>query len=108
MLVIFEHFAAGFGGCAALVQLLFGAEAIIGGSFFHKLLGIRQINIFALRLDIRTVIAANIRAFVPIHAAVAQRAVNDLRRAFDIALLIGILDAQDELSAHLFCVQVII
>ena len=63
-----------------------------------KLLRIGQVQILALRLDVRADRAAHVRAFVPVHAAAAQRVVNDLRRAFHKTHLIRVLNAQDEFT----------
>ena len=66
------------------------------------------IEILALGLNVRAVIAAHVGAFVPVHAAALQGVVNDLGRALHKALLIGILNAEDELAAVLFGKEVII
>ncbi|MNF43332.1 hypothetical protein D3C84_244100 [compost metagenome] len=86
---------------AHLVQLFGGAEAREGMTELHKLLAILLINIAALALTVRTVRAADVRAFAPVDPQPAQ-GVEDL--LFGLAgrtQLVGILDAQDELTAVL-------
>ena len=39
-------------------------------------------------------------------SGIAHRIVNDLGRAFNETLLIGILDSQDKIAALMFCNQV--
>ena len=108
VLIVLEHLAPGFSGGAALVQLLLGAEAIIGVAALDELLGVGHVHQLALGLHIRPVIAADIRPLIPVDAAATERLVDDLRRAFDEALLVGILNAQNEFAAHLLGVQVVI
>ena len=98
VLIILEHLALRFTSRAALLQLLFRAEAVVSMTRLDKLLCVRQIQILALRLDVRADRAAHVRAFIPVHAAAAQRVVNDLRRALHKAHLIRILNAQDEFA----------
>ena len=83
---------------AALFQLFLRAEAVVSVARLDQLLCIGQVQILALRLDVRADRAAHVRAFIPVHAAAAQRVVNDLRRAFHKAHLIRILNAQDEFA----------
>lgn len=44
--------------------------------------------------------------FVMFQSGIAHRIVNDLGRAFNETLLIGILDSQDKIAALMFCNQV--
>ena len=106
VLVVLEDFSTGFSGFTAGVQLFLGAEAVVGVAGLDQLLGIGEIQVFTLGLDIWADRAADIRALVPLEPALAQRVINDVRRAFHIALLVGVLDAQDELAAVLFRQQV--
>ena len=106
VLVVLEHLALGFRRRPALVDLFLGAEAVIGRALLHQLLGVGQVQALALALDIGAEIAAHVRALVPNDAAVPQGIVNHLGRAFHEALLVGVLDAQDEFSAHLFGEQI--
>ena len=98
VLVVLEHFALRFARRAALFQLFLRAEAVVSVARLDQLLCIGQVQILALRLDVRADRAAHVRAFIPVHAAAAQRVVNDLRRAFHKAHLIRILNAQDEFA----------
>ena len=108
MLVILEGLAPRLGFLAAGVELLLGAEAVIGMTTSDELLGIGHIELLAFGLDIGTDIAADIGTLIPVHAAAAQGIIDDLGSTFHKALLVGILDAQNEFSTHLFCVQIII
>ena len=96
MLVVLEGFAPGSGCGAALFQLFLGAEAAVGVARGDELLRVGQVHDLALALYIGAVIAADIRAFIPIHAHVLKGAVNKLRGPFHKAILIRILDAQQE------------
>ena len=108
VLVVLEHLAPRLGGGAALLELALGAEAVVGVPALDQLLGIGQVHVLALGLDVGAVIAADIGAFVPVDAAAPQGIVDDLGCALDIALLVGILNAQDEFAAHLLGKQVAI
>jgi len=75
------------------------AETAVGVAARDEQLGIFFIESPPLGLDIRADRAADIRAFVMRQAAGAHGAVNDIDRALNIAPLIGVLNAQDELTA---------
>ena len=104
--VVFEGFAALCRFLAALGELLLGAEAIVCLARLHKLFGIGQVHILALALHIGTEITAHVGTFVPLHADALQRAVDHVDRAGNVAALIGVLNAQNELSAVCLGVQV--
>ena len=106
MLVVFEGFPPGLGGLTALLQFLLGAKAPIGMARGDELLRIGQVQGLALALDIGTVIPADIRAFIPIHAHVLQGAVDQLRGPFHKAALVRVLDAQQKLTPVLAGEQV--
>ena len=105
MLVVLKRFAPFGGGGAARVQLFVGAEAIISLAHFNKPLCVGQIHILPFALHIRAEFAAHVRAFVPVHAYAFKRAVNNLRRAFNIAIAVGILNAQYEFAAMVARIQ---
>ncbi|MPM33684.1 hypothetical protein SDC9_80262 [bioreactor metagenome] len=106
MLVIFPDFALRGSRLPARVQLFIRAEAIVRLAGLDQQLGIRQIHALAFALNIRAVVAADIRAFVPLHADVAERVVDDIYRAFNIAALVGVLDAENERAVVFFCIQI--
>ena len=106
VLVVLERLAALLRFLAAGAQLLLGAEAVIRLAGLHELLGVGQIHVLALALYVRTIVAADVGTFVPLHADAFQRAVDHVDRAGHVAALIGILDAEDELSAVRSGVQV--
>ena len=79
-----------------------GAEAIMRAAEFHQLVCVFLIQRQAFRLDIRTVFAADVRAFVPVHADGLERVVYDFGCAFDIAFLVGVFNAQNKTAAGRF------
>ena len=96
-------------GRAVLVHLfetVFGAKAIVCVAAVQKFLRIFEIDLFALRLHVRTVIAARYRTFVIRHARFVQCGNNDIDRAFDLAGLICVFYAKDKLAAVLFGEQI--
>ena len=99
VLVVLERLSPALGLGARLVQPLLRAKAIVGMAGLDQLFGIRQIEVAALGLHIGAAGAADIRAFVMREAGGGERLVDQLDRARHLALLIGVLDAQDELAA---------
>ena len=85
---------------------LFGAETIIRPALFDKFFGVFHIYVFSLALDVRTVIAAYIGTFVPYKPGFAKGRINKFYRAFHVALLVGILDSQNKLSAVFLGVKI--
>jgi len=88
---------------SAVGNIFFGsvvliAEAAVGVAARDEQLGIFLIESPPLGLDIRADRAADIRPLVVRQAASAHGAVNDIDRALHIAALIGVLNAQDELT----------
>ena len=57
------------------------------------------VNVIALTLEVRPVVATFARAFVPIQPEPFQTVVNDLHGIDGVAGLVGVLDAQDKLAA---------
>jgi hypothetical protein len=57
------------------------------------------VNGIPLALPIRAVVAALVRAFVPIETEPVQAVEDDLVRLGGVAFLIGVLNAEDELAA---------
>ena len=104
--VVVRGLAAGLLHKAHLVQALLVAEAVVGLALLHQLLGVGLEHAHALALDVRAHGAADVRALVPQKARLAQRVVDDVHRALDIALLVGVLDAQDEFAAAVLGHQV--
>ena len=90
----------GTGGLVAvtLLLLVFFAEAVVGGTVADKLLGIFPVDVAPFALDVGPAGTADIRPLVVGEAGGLERIVNDLDGAVDIAVLVGILDAQDEFS----------
>ena len=75
------------------------AKTVIRAAQRDQLLGVFLINGFAFALDIRTVVPSYAGTLVRGYSRRLKRAVNKIDRAFDIALLVGILDTQNELAA---------
>ena len=93
---------------AHCLQLFRGAEAVVGAAVFHHLRGIAAVDLGALRLDVGAVPAVTVGAFVILDAGPLQAVHQLLHRPFHQAGLVGILDAQNELPAMLFGVEVTI
>ena len=69
----------------------FRAETVIRPAEFDKLFGVFMINFLPFALNVRSVISADVRSFVVNKPRTLKRTVNKLYRAFNVALLIGIL-----------------
>ena len=85
-------------------KLLLGAEAGVGVALFDELLGVNMINVRALTLAVGAVVARVAvlrRALVKMNAVVLQGVNQHLDRARDLALGVGILDAEEQHSAGL-------
>ncbi len=89
-----------------LLEPLGGAEAVVGLARFDQLLGVLLEHAHPLALHIGAHRAADVGALVPDKAGLAQGIVDDVHRALDIALLVGILDAQDKGTALAFGLEV--
>lgn len=89
-----------FSGCALLfverVEPLFGAEAVVRFAFFNEFDGIVFKKPHAFALHIRSVVASDVRTFVPRHAVFFERVVDNVDGAFDKSRLIGVFDTQNE------------
>ena len=83
-----------------LLRLGLVTEAVIGVAALDKALGIGEVGVAPLGLDVGADRAADVGAFVVVQAAVAQRFVNDLHRALDLTGLVGVLDAEQELAVR--------
>src|SRR5699024_6036656 len=78
------------------VQPLAGAKAVVGLAVRHQLFGILLEQAHPLALDIGAHRAAHIGALVPQQAGLPAGVVDHVHRTLHIALLVGVLDAQDE------------
>ena len=108
MLVVLPGAAGGLHSGPAGVNFFLGAEAVIGMAGLHQLLGVGQIQILPLALNIGTAGAAYVRAFIPGKAAAFQGFIDDLCGPGNKALLIRILNAEDELAAVFAGIEIII
>ena len=84
---------------ADLLQPVLVAEAVVGCALFHQLQRVVLEHSHALALDIGTDRTADVRPLIPDQAGFLQGVVDDIHRTLDIPLLVGILNAQDELAA---------
>ncbi len=100
MLVIVHDLLAVHRGLQTLQPLL-GAEAVIGLSALHKLLGILPIDICGntLGLHIGAAVTGLIRALIRNQSCIGQCTVDQLNRALHQSSLVGILDPQQEIAA---------
>ena len=87
-------------GLAAGGELFGRAEAGIGVAGLLQLLERSCVGVEALRLQVRAVRAADLRALVPVEAEPAHGPDDEVDVFLGGALGVGILDAQDELAAH--------
>ena len=71
-----------------------------------QLLGIGKIGVLALALDIRPAGTADVGPFIPVQPAGAERVIDHFGGAFHKALLVGVLDPQDELTVILLCKKI--
>ena len=83
---------------APLLQLFFSAEAAVGVAALYELLRKGQIHAFSFALYIGAIFAANVGAFVPVHAHVPEGAVDKVGCALYKSFLIRILYAEQELA----------
>ena len=78
------------------IEALLSAEAVIGIALLYQLFCILLEHTHSLALDIRAVVSADIGALVPVHAVLLEGLVDNIHRALNISLLVGVLDAQDK------------
>ena len=84
------------------------AEAVIGLTLVDQLLRVFHIKsgLLAIALYIWTDSAVLIRSLVVEQTCFFQGAVNDLNSSLNIALLIGIFDSENKVSAFMLCYQI--
>ena len=82
------------------LQLLGSGVAAVGVAVLDQPVGILAVGFLALALDVGRVRAADVGAFVPLQPKPTQAAHEILETLRVVALLVGILDAQDELAAR--------
>ena len=102
--VVFMH--ARFVVAAESSQPLFCAEAVIRAAQFHQLFRVFHIYRLAFALNVRTVTLVFIGTFVVLNARRPESAVDDVYRAFYVALPVGIFYSQHEIAAVLFSEKV--
>ena len=92
-----------------LLGLRLLTEAVVGRALFHQQLGVGQIQIPPLRLDVGAGGAAHVGAFVVIQTAFLHGAVDDVGSALYQTALIRVLNAEDKGAAGMAgdepCVQ---
>ncbi|MOA09469.1 hypothetical protein D3C78_1293010 [compost metagenome] len=101
MAVVARGFLVGHLLGAHRVETLGAAEAGEGVALGDQLVRVLLVDVAALALPVRTVRAADVRALVPLDAQPAQGVVDLLFGLAGRTQLVGILDAQDELTAVL-------
>src|SRR5262249_25559040 len=74
---------------------------VIRDALLHKLTHRGLVALQLLRLVVRPVRAADLGALVPVEAEPLEAVEDRLERLGDIPLLVGVVDAQDELAAVL-------
>ena len=106
MTVIAGRHAGSLLHLAHLVQTLLIAEAVVGVAAFHQLLGVFLKHTHTLALDIGSHGTADIGTLVPLQSGLLQGLIDDLHGAFYLALLVGILNAQQEAAVIALCHQI--
>jgi len=86
---------------AQLLEALLVAEAVVGHALLDQLLGVLLVDGLALVLDVGAVGPALVGALVPDEPRLLQGPVDQLHGALDDALLVGVLDAEDEVPVVL-------
>src|SRR5207253_8859105 len=89
--------SGGLGGGAVLLELVFGAEAVVGVGGSDELFGGGAVEIEALRLVIG--------AFIPVESQPAHAHEDAFHHFLGGALKIGVFDAQDERAAGVASVE---
>jgi len=87
-------------GAGALEAEPPGAVLFVGAALGGELLQLRLIKLGTLRLEVRAKSAADLGTLVPIHPQPAHGVHDHLQESLGVALLVRVLDAQDELAAR--------
>ena len=104
LVVLLQVFVVG-GGAGAFEAEPPGAVLLVGAALGGEFLELGLVEFGALRLEVGAVVAADLGAFVPIHAEPAHRVEDHLQEGVGIALLVRVLDAEDELAARMAGVE---
>ena len=104
LVILFQVIVVG-GGAGAFEAEPPGAVLLVGAALGGELLELGLVEFGALRLEVGTILAADLGAFVPIHAEPAHRVEDHLQEGVGIALLVRVLDAEDELTARVAGVE---
>lgn len=86
---------------ARFFQFLFRTETGIRKTAADKVFRVSVVDLRALALVVRTVVAAKVRALVERHAEIFKGSVNDFHRALDLTFVVGVLDTEIEHAAAL-------
>ena len=105
LLVVFLQVFVVGGGAGAFEAQPPGAVLLVGAALGGEFAQLRLVEFRALGLEIRTVRAADLGAFVPVHAEPAHRVEDHLQEGVGVALLVRVLDAEDELAARVAGVE---
>ena len=97
--IVARRLLAGLLRLPHLGQALRRTVALVRFVLCQQPVSVRLVQLEPLRLHVRPEGTADIRPFVPVQAEPAQGREERLDAAFDITLLVGVLDAQDELTA---------
>ena len=107
--IVSEYFFLGFGSLAKGVELLRGVESVIRMTAAHQLFGIFAVHGLAFALTVGSVGAAEpVRAFVGHQSAPKQRFDDVVLRPGNIPVLVGVLDAQQEVPAGMLGEKIVV
>ena len=104
LVILFQVIVVGGGACAFEAEPP-GAVLFVSAALGGELLELGLIEFGTLRLEVGTKFAADFGAFVPIHAEPAHRIEDHLQEGLRVALLVRVLDAEDELTARVAGVE---
>ena len=104
--VIFRRHLGGLLHQTQLIEPLLVAEAVVGGSLFDQLERILFVDLLAFALHIGSHRTADVGPLSVDETGFGQRLIDNINGALHLALLIGILNAEDKSAAVFFCQQI--
>ena len=106
-IIVFEGDAQAVCFPTLTLDFFLAAEAVMRAAQFHELFSVCFVHRKTFGLYIWSMIAADIRSFIVLQTNCTQRIIDDVGGPFHQTALIGIFDAEDEISAFMFGDQVL-